>query len=68
MARKAGLGRGLDALFADVAPINEDEYNADNLKGLSSSTEETAKGVPRQTPEKMVVVICKLGMLYDHRT
>ena len=43
MARKAGLGRGLDALFADVAPINEDEYNADNLKGLSSSTEETAK-------------------------
>ena len=42
MARKAGLGRGLDALFADVAPINEEEYNADNLKGLSSSAEETA--------------------------
>lgn len=26
MARKAGLGRGLDALFADVAPISEEEY------------------------------------------
>lgn len=26
MARKAGLGRGLDALFADAAPINEEEY------------------------------------------
>ena len=28
MARKAGLGRGLDALFADAAPINEEEYKA----------------------------------------
>ena len=26
MAKKKGLGRGLDALFADVAPINEDDY------------------------------------------
>lgn len=26
MARKAGLGRGLDALFADAAPISEEEY------------------------------------------
>ena len=51
MARKAGLGRGLDALFADVAPINEDEYNADNLKGLSSSTEETAKAPVKKKKE-----------------
>ena len=29
MARKAGLGRGLDALFADAAPINEEEYAAE---------------------------------------
>lgn len=28
MARKTGLGRGLDALFADAAPINEEEYEA----------------------------------------
>lgn len=26
MARKPGLGRGLDALFADAAPVSEDEY------------------------------------------
>ena len=30
MARKAGLGRGLDALFADAAPISEEEYAADH--------------------------------------
>ena len=28
MAKFTGLGRGLDALFADVAPINEDERDA----------------------------------------
>ena len=27
MARKAGLGRGLDALFADAAPIYEEQYD-----------------------------------------
>lgn len=26
MAKRTGLGRGLDALFADAAPINEEEY------------------------------------------
>ena len=51
MARKAGLGRGLDALFADVAPINEEEYNADNLKGLSSSAEETAEAPVKRRKE-----------------
>ena len=51
MARKAGLGRGLDALFADVAPINEEEYNADNLKGLSSSAEETAEAPVKKRKE-----------------
>ena len=33
MAKKAGLGRGLDALFADVAPINEEISVLDNLPG-----------------------------------
>lgn len=28
MAKKSGLGRGLDALFADAAPINEEELAA----------------------------------------
>ena len=32
MARKAGLGRGLDALFADLAPVNEEEYIAEKRK------------------------------------
>ncbi len=35
MARKAGLGRGLDALFADAAPINEEEYAAETLGELN---------------------------------
>jgi len=26
MSKKAGLGRGLDALFADLAPVNEEDY------------------------------------------
>lgn len=29
MAKRTGLGRGLDALFADAAPINEEEYVAE---------------------------------------
>ena len=33
MAKFTGLGRGLDALFADVAPINEDERDASTSAG-----------------------------------
>ena len=40
MARKAGLGRGLDALFADVAPIMED--NASGKAEPSGSLETEA--------------------------
>ena len=40
MARKAGLGRGLDALFADAAPINEADYRA------AEDTEEDSKAAP----------------------
>ena len=39
MARKAGLGRGLDALFADVAPIKEES----SAKNTSSTMESIAK-------------------------
>ena len=44
MARKAGLGRGLDALFADVAPISEEEYAAEKLSEpvKADSTKKTA--------------------------
>lgn len=41
MARKAGLGRGLDALFADVAPINENDA-PEKAEPSGSPVEETA--------------------------
>ena len=50
MARKAGLGRGLDALFADAAPINEEEYNAGKLEELS--TPETVKTSGKSSGKK----------------
>ena len=42
MAKKAGLGRGLDALFADAAPIDEIKRSADknNEEKSSSGTDE----------------------------
>ena len=43
MAKKAGLGRGLDALFADVAPINEQ----DGI--LSDSVIEDIPGAKKKT-------------------
>ena len=36
MAKKAGLGRGLDALFADAAPVEESRRPADAYEGKSS--------------------------------
>ena len=49
MARKAGLGRGLDALFADVAPINEEEQKESSarLKEVSSEGGETPEKADR---------------------
>ena len=43
MAKKAGLGRGLDALFADVAPINEEISVLDNLPGADPQTPKSAR-------------------------
>jgi ParB family chromosome partitioning protein len=37
MAKKSGLGRGLDALFADVAPIEEAEVSAGGEKPSSGA-------------------------------
>ncbi|NLX75681.1 MAG: hypothetical protein GXZ13_07670, partial [Synergistaceae bacterium] len=37
MARKPGLGRGLDALFADVAPVSEEEYIQDDRDPIEES-------------------------------
>lgn len=69
MARKAGLGRGLDALFADAAPINEEEYkkesaeaseedkkaeSAVNKKPKISSSDSTDKG--QQSDDRVIYV------------
>ncbi len=43
MARKAGLGRGLDALFADAAPINEEEYKEESAKDSEEKEDRTAE-------------------------
>ncbi len=43
MARKAGLGRGLDALFADAAPISEEEYRAEIPETEPAAEKKTAK-------------------------
>ena len=53
MARKAGLGRGLDALFADAAPIIEDD-TADLVNdGVDTDSEETAaRGSIEQSSKK----------------
>ena len=40
MAKKAGLGRGLDALFADVAPLEETKRPA--AADVPSGTDETS--------------------------
>ena len=39
MARKTGLGRGLDALFADVAPITEEERDPGSVTGPDTDTD-----------------------------
>jgi ParB family chromosome partitioning protein len=48
MARKAGLGRGLDALFADLAPVNEEEYIAEKRR----EEKEPAKKTPAKSPKR----------------
>ena len=56
MARKAGLGRGLDALFADVAPI-EEGYNADSLKDLSGTADKKNKDEKAATDRDRIIYI-----------
>ena len=48
MARKAGLGRGLDALFADAAPILEENETPEELE----KTEEKKKPADRAAAKK----------------
>ena len=52
MARKAGLGRGLDALFADLAPINEEEYLAESEEEMTDISPELSSSSTPDNIEK----------------
>ena len=54
MARKAGLGRGLDALFADAAPIMEDNASG-KAEPSGSLNEEAAQEVKAAEASKSAV-------------
>ena len=57
MARKAGLGRGLDALFADAAPISE-EQQAENTKNKKAAADlSKAKETPDSTDRDRIIYI-----------
>jgi len=58
MAKKSGLGRGLDALFADAAPINEEEAVVVEKKTPATSKKKTpAKAEPVSADEDRVIYI-----------
>ena len=48
MAKTKGLGRGLDALFADAAPITEEERDTAPLAG---SKKKPAPKIDKKNPE-----------------
>ena len=50
MAKRTGLGRGLDALFADAAPVNEEDYKAELAKEISAA--KPAKKAPAKSSSK----------------
>ena len=55
MAKKTGLGRGLDALFADAAPIDEDERYPASEAG-SKKTVSEAKESPAEDEDRILYV------------
>lgn len=57
MAKKSGLGRGLDALFADAAPIidetaEKEETAAEEAKAKKPAPKSTKKPAKKQSPKK----------------
>ena len=52
MARKAGLGRGLDALFADAAPINEEQYTPETIQDLNDASDAEAPAPKKPAARK----------------
>ncbi len=69
MARKAGLGRGLDALFADVVPIDEKEYTAEEIQNLNDipveGKETEAVKTKESAAEKVTVKTAKKNTAAD---
>lgn len=57
MAKKAGLGRGLDALFADAAPIYEEDASEEKTEseetGSPASGKQTKKPAKKTTAHKL---------------
>lgn len=52
MAKKTGLGRGLDALFADAAPINEEDYTVETVEAEPSANKPAKKASTKSTAKK----------------
>ena len=52
MAKKAGLGRGLDALFADAAPVIEDEPVLETSEKEDKPADEAGKSKPKKKAAK----------------
>lgn len=50
MAKRTGLGRGLDALFADAAPVNEEDYKLELEKEKPAA--KPAKKAPAKSSSK----------------
>lgn len=55
MAKKKGLGRGLDALFADAAPINEDDYGFSDIDedSIAENINETRSDIKSAKQSKL---------------
>ena len=63
MARKTGgLGRGLDALFADAAPINEEDYKS---PAAELEEEKPAKAAPKKAAPKTAKTEAKTESVDD---
>ena len=56
MAKTKGLGRGLDALFADAAPITEEEMNAAPLAGSKKKPAPKSADVSADSEDRILYI------------
>lgn len=64
MAKRTGLGRGLDALFADAAPVNEEEYVAEQTAEIPQPKTAAAKTAKTGKTTKNTAVSDEDRVLY----